>query len=93
MLLQRAVEGARDAGASVNQIVLRDQKISPCLEIYGCRRNGECAIRDDFQKVRDDILSAGGVMLASPIFFLHGQRPYQDSDGPVSVSMGQKVLD
>jgi multimeric flavodoxin WrbA len=68
-LLQHAVQGARDAGARVDEIVLRDQKISPCLEIYGCTQEGECAIKDDFQQVRDQILAARGLMLASPIFF------------------------
>jgi len=68
-LLDAAVEGARDAGARVEKIVLRDLKISPCLEIYGCKKTGECAIRDDFQSLRDKLLSAQGVMLASPIFF------------------------
>ena len=68
-LLDAAVEGARDAGARVEKVVLRDLKISPCLEIYGCRKDGECAIRDDFQALRDKFLSARGVMLASPILF------------------------
>ncbi|MCD6585086.1 MAG: flavodoxin family protein [Desulfobacteraceae bacterium] len=68
-LLKRAVDGARDAGAEVDEIVLRDYKISPCLEIYGCKKEGECAIKDDFQKVRDRILAGKGLMIASPIFF------------------------
>lgn len=68
-LLKRAVEGVRDSGAEVEEIVLRDLKISPCLEIYGCAQSGECAIKDDFQKVRDKILDAQGLMLASPVFF------------------------
>lgn len=69
MLLKQAVAGARDAGASVDEIVLRDYKISPCLEIYGCKKEGECAIKDDFQAVRDRILAARGLMIASPVFF------------------------
>jgi multimeric flavodoxin WrbA len=68
-LLKKAVEGARDAGADVEEIVLRDLKLSPCLEIYGCLQAGDCAIKDDFQKVRDKILDAQGLMLASPVFF------------------------
>ncbi len=68
-LLKKAVEGARDSGAELEEIVLRDLKISPCLEIYGCTQSGECAIKDDFQKVRDKILDAQGLMLASPVFF------------------------
>jgi len=68
-LLQRAVEGARDAGAEVEEIVLRDLKMSPCLEIYGCKNAGECRLKDDFQTARDQILASQGLMLASPVFF------------------------
>ena len=68
-LLKKAIEGARDAGADVEEIVLRDLKISPCLEIYGCLQAGECAIKDDFQMVRDKIMRAQGLILASPVFF------------------------
>jgi multimeric flavodoxin WrbA len=68
-LLKKAVDGARDAGADVEEIVLRDLKLSPCLEIYGCLKAGDCAINDDFQKVRDKIMDAQGLMLASPVFF------------------------
>ena len=68
-LLKKAIEGARHAGADVEEIVLRDLKISPCLEIYGCLQAGECAIKDDFQMVRDKILQAQGLILASPVFF------------------------
>lgn len=68
-LLEAAVEGALSVGARVDRLVLRDLKIAPCLEIYGCRVDGECRIRDDFQAARDRILEAGGIMLASPIFY------------------------
>jgi multimeric flavodoxin WrbA len=69
LLLKKAVEGAVDAGAEVEEIVLRDLKLSPCLEIYGCKKNGRCVIQDDFQEVYDKALLCQGLMLASPIFF------------------------
>lgn len=69
MLLKKAVAGAREAGAEVEEIVLRDLKISPCLEIYGCKKDGRCVIKDDFEKVRDMLLASDGLMLASPMFF------------------------
>ncbi len=69
ILLRRAVEGAREAGAEVEEIVLRDLKMSPCLEIYGCKKTGRCVIQDDFQDFHDRILESEGLMLASPIFF------------------------
>jgi multimeric flavodoxin WrbA len=69
LLLKKAVEGARDAGAEVEEIVLRDLKMSPCLEIYGCRQTGRCVIQDDFQRVYEKLLACQGLMLASPVFF------------------------
>jgi multimeric flavodoxin WrbA len=68
-LLSRAVAGARDAGAIVKEVVLRDLKMSPCLEIYGCKQEGRCVIQDDFHRVVDEMLASRGIMLASPIFF------------------------
>jgi len=68
-LLNHAVRGAVDAGVEVDEVILRDLKISPCLEIYACKKDGRCAIKDDFHAVVGRILSAKGLMLASPIFF------------------------
>ena len=69
LLLKKAVQGAREVGADVEEVVLRDLKMSPCLEIYGCKEAGRCVIKDDFQPVRDQIEASKGLMLASPIFF------------------------
>lgn len=69
LLLRRAVEGARRAGAGVEEIMLRDLKISPCLEIYGCKKDGRCVIKDDFQRLYDLLAACDGIMLASPVFF------------------------
>ncbi|MFV0438686.1 MAG: flavodoxin family protein [Desulfopila sp.] len=68
-LLHQAVAGARAQGAEVEEIFLRDYKISPCLEIYQCIKTGECAIRDDFPQILAKIEACDGIMLASPIFF------------------------
>jgi len=69
LLLKNAVKGAIEAGAEVEEVILRDLKMSPCLEIYGCKETGRCVIQDDFQQVYDKLLSCQGLMLASPIFF------------------------
>ena len=68
-LLTHAAKGASDGGAQVEEILLRDLKMAPCLEIYGCKETGRCVIKDDFQMVCDKMLAADGLILASPIFF------------------------
>jgi multimeric flavodoxin WrbA len=69
MLLSHAARGAKEAGADVEEIFLRDLNMSPCLEYYGCKKDGRCVIKDDFQGVYDKILSGNGIILASPVFF------------------------
>lgn len=68
-LLRQAIAGARDAGARVTEVVLRDLKMSPCLEIYGCKDTGRCVIKDDFTEIEALLQRVDGMMLASPIFF------------------------
>ena len=53
----------------MEEVFLRDFKISPCLEIYNCIKTGECAIRDDFPEILVKLEASSGIMLASPIFF------------------------
>ena len=68
-LLNHAISGARDAGARVTEIVLRDLTMSPCLEIYGCKKAGRCVIKDDYGDIEELLQRSDGLMLASPIFF------------------------
>ncbi len=68
-LLKQAVEGARGQGAEVDEVYLRDYKISPCMEIYACIKTGKCGIRDDFPEILEKLEASDGIMLASPIFF------------------------
>ena len=69
ILLSKAIEGAKAEGAEVKELVLRDLNISPCLEIYGCKKTGKCVIEDDFHRFTDLLAGSRGLILASPIFF------------------------
>jgi len=69
ILLDAFMEGAAQGGAAVEKIVLRNLKITPCLEIYHCFKDGTCPIKDDMRELYDKLLSAQVVALASPVFF------------------------
>ena len=69
ILLDKALEGAREAGAEVGKVLVSKLKISPCLEIYACLKDGNCAIKDDMQALYEKILEADHIIFASPIFF------------------------
>jgi NAD(P)H-dependent FMN reductase len=68
-LMKAFLQGAAEAGALIEEIFLRELKISPCLEIYHCFKDGTCPIKDDMRGVYDKLLEADVVALASPVFF------------------------
>jgi multimeric flavodoxin WrbA len=69
VLMKAFLQGAAETGAAVEEIFLREQKISPCMEIYHCFKDGTCPIKDDMRGVYDKLLEADVVALASPVFF------------------------
>jgi multimeric flavodoxin WrbA len=68
-LLKELLRGCRDAGAEIEEVFLRDLKISPCLEIYACKKDGQCPIPDDMQSLYPKFVAADALVLASPVFF------------------------
>lgn len=68
-LMKKLVEGAQDEGVHVVEFFLRDMNISPCSEIYGCKRNGKCVIKDDFHKISPELFRSSAIVLATPVFF------------------------
>ena len=69
LLLRELLRGCRDAGGEVEEVFLRDLKITPCLEIYACRKDGKCPIHDDMEPLYPKLAEADVVALASPVFF------------------------
>jgi len=69
ILLDKALEGAEEAGAEVEKVLVSKLKISPCLEIYACLKDGNCAIKDDMQLLYKKLLEADHIVFASPMFF------------------------
>jgi multimeric flavodoxin WrbA len=69
ILLDEAIRGAHERGATWEKVVLRDLKIRPCLEIYQCARTGNCAIQDDMQPLYGKLTETERLIIASPIFF------------------------
>jgi multimeric flavodoxin WrbA len=71
LILQEFLRGCRDASAEVEveEVFLRKLKISPCLEIYACQKDGQCPIKDDMKPLYGKLVEADILAVASPIFF------------------------
>jgi multimeric flavodoxin WrbA len=69
LLLDEALRGTKEAGATVDSLRVCDFKITPCRGCHDCTKAGICAIKDDMQSIYPRLLNADIVILASPIFF------------------------
>jgi len=67
-LLDRFLEGAKDAGASVEKVVLKDLSYSPCRGCNACHKTGNCVVQDDAVGLYGKMMAADCVAVASPIY-------------------------
>ena len=69
LLLDACLKGAESIGSLPEKIRVYDMTITPCRELYGCLKDGNCVIQDDMQEVYPKMLATDIVVVASPIFF------------------------
>ena len=69
MLLDAALEEARQSGAQTDKIIINDLKFVPCQACVEVRDDGLCKIQDDFQKIYEAVLNADSIIVASPVYF------------------------
>lgn len=69
-LAEAFIRGAKDSGAAVTEIVLREKTIGDCLGCCACRDNGgRCVQRDDMREVYAALEENDVIVLASPVYF------------------------
>lgn len=62
--------GAEEAGHEVEKILVSRKKIAGCLGCGACTRNGGiCVQKDDMAEVREKMVAADVIVLASPIYY------------------------
>ena len=69
ILLNEALNGARQEGAETELYYIAGKDIQPCDGCWGCRKNGECHIKDDMQEVYTKLLEADGIIFGTPVYF------------------------
>ncbi len=69
ILLNDALNGAQEAGAQVEKIMLVKKKISGCLDCKKCNETGLCVIKDDMPAIHKRILEADAIIHSVPVYF------------------------
>jgi multimeric flavodoxin WrbA len=69
IMMDTALDAAGKAGAMTEKIALRDLSIAPCDGCNACNETGECIVEDDAQDIYRAMLSADGIIWATPVYF------------------------
>jgi hypothetical protein len=67
LLLDHAIAGAQDAGCEVRRIDVPSLDLSPCREIYFCRSQPDCAIKDDVNQFYSLFCGLDSMIIATPV--------------------------
>lgn len=99
MLINKALEGAKDKGAETKAYYLDELNIEPCHACGTCGENIDCKINDDGSDLIEEILSADAILFGSPIYYgqmtsqgkLLTDRFYSISRNPSKDATGKKA--
>ncbi len=69
LILNEALAASKSSGVETKLIRLSDYSLAPCNGCMACFATGNCAIKDDWQKLYNEITEADGIVLASPSYF------------------------
>lgn len=73
-LLQRAMEGAKEAGAEVEMVNLYDRNLNykGCMSCFACKvkggRKGVCSFKDDLQPIMEKAVEADVLVCGTPVY-------------------------
>lgn len=70
LLCDAFTRGAQEAGHHVERVLVARKKVGGCLGCNACMRNGgHCVQNDDMEKIREKMIAADCIVLASPIYY------------------------
>ena len=71
LMLRMIADGLSQEGVELEEIFLSNHKIEYCMGCGFCLENKKCWRRDDHAGITDKLTAADGIILASPVYFMH----------------------
>ena len=70
-LLKIVLTGAESQGADTEMIAIRGLEVKPCKACNSCHKKGVCPQKDGFNAIKEKVLAADALVLASPNYIFH----------------------
>ena len=71
ILIQEALNGAKDCGAKAELLTIYDKEIKPCDGCSSCNKTSKCHIKDDMQEIYLQLLDADVIIWGTPVYFFN----------------------
>jgi multimeric flavodoxin WrbA len=69
VLVDEVLSGAKEAGASIERIVLNKLEIKPCQACNSCYKTGKCVQKDDMASLLEKMITSDLWILGTPIYW------------------------
>jgi multimeric flavodoxin WrbA len=70
-LLRIVLEGAESLGATTETIAIKAGEVRPCVACDTCHKVGSCPQKDEFAGIKDKVMAADALVLATPNYISH----------------------
>lgn len=67
--METAATAAKEAGAEICHIRVREKQINFCQACYCCAATGVCVQKDDFQEILKELHEADAIVAEAPIYY------------------------
>jgi multimeric flavodoxin WrbA len=69
LIVNSIIEGAKEAGAIPQKIILKDLKIAPCRACNSCTKTGSCVHQDDMDNLLTQMFDSDVWILGTPVYW------------------------
>jgi len=70
ILLDAALEAAREAGATAEVVDITRVRLAPCRACDACASDGVCVQKDDLARILDAVWRAERLLIATPVHYM-----------------------
>jgi multimeric flavodoxin WrbA len=70
-LLEEVLAGVTATGAEVDVVCLDRAEVGPCVACDVCHKVGDCPIKDDYEAIKEKLVTADGFIFATPNYIFN----------------------